>query len=67
MEERRSQLQFLRSDELAAPPVRVAVWQSSRRPRRGRALVASTSEPHGAYEASYSIQNGYPDREIVLP
>ena len=64
--EERAQLQFLRNDESVSNPNDHALWQSVRRPRRGRVSSPSSEQP-GPYESSYTIQNGYPDREILLP
>ena len=41
------------------------LWQSVRRPRRGR-LPAPPVAAQGPYETSYPIAVGYPDREIVI-
>ena len=66
MEEQRVQLQFLRNDEAVPTSVGRALWQSVRRPRRGRVISTTVAEA-GPYESSYTIQIGYPDREILLP
>ena len=66
MEEPRAQLQFRGNDEILPASAGRAVWVGVRRPRRGRSLAAVVEE-RGPYEASYTIQNGYPDREIFLP
>jgi hypothetical protein len=67
MEEQRARIQFLRNDETDPNSIAYALWQSARRPRRGRAIATSSQEQAGPYESSYSIQNGYPDRETLLP
>ena len=65
MEERRASLFFRSNDELHATAVGRVLWQTVRRPRNGR--LAAAAEQRGPYEVSYSIENGYPDREILLP
>jgi hypothetical protein len=64
--EDRAPILFSKSDELHDTAVGRALWQTVRRPRRGRMTVQPAFEP-GPYETNYSISSGYPDREIVLP
>jgi hypothetical protein len=66
MEDQRATLLFSRNDELHTTAVGRGLWQTVRRPRRGR-LTVQPAEDAGPYETSYAILAGYPDREIVLP
>jgi hypothetical protein len=66
MEDQRATLLFSPHDELHDTALGRAFWQGVRRPRRGRVSVPASAEA-GPYETSYSISDGYPDREIVLP
>lgn len=66
MEDQRAPLLFSRADQLHDTAVGRALWQTVRRPRRGRLTVQPAMEP-GPYETAYAISSGYPDREIVLP
>lgn len=66
MEEQRSPLQFRKNEDLHSTAVGRALWQTVRRPRRGR-LQHHAVEQRGPYETSYSVISGYPDREIVTP
>jgi hypothetical protein len=66
MEEQRAPLQFSPNEDLHATAVGRALWQSIRRPRRGR-IAALPAEQRGPYETSYPISIGYPERETVLP
>jgi hypothetical protein len=65
MDDQRAPIQFSPNDDLHASAVGRALWQSVRRPRRGR--LATHPVERGPYETSYTISSGYPDREIVLP
>ena len=67
MEEQRATLNFISRDELHSTPLGRALWQSVRRPRRGRLVAAQAAQPLGPYEVTYSVATGYPDREVVLP
>lgn len=67
MEDQRATLLFSRNDELHSTAVGRALWQTVRRPRRGRLVVLPAEEAAGPYETSYAILSGYPDRETVLP
>ena len=68
MEDQRAKLQFIQRDELHATAVGRALWQSVRRPRNGRVAASPIAiDSHGPYETSYSIESGYPSREVVLP
>ena len=65
MEQQHTPILFSRNDEVQSVGGR-ALWESVRKPHRGRVLVQAGSDA-GPYETSYSISAGYPDREIVLP
>jgi hypothetical protein len=67
MEQQRAPIQFLRTDEPTQDSQGLELWHGVRRSRRGRAIATSPAEQSGPYESSYSIQNGYPDRETLLP
>lgn len=68
MEDQRATLRFIQRDELHATALGRALWQSVRRPRRGRVAAAPLAlDQRGPYEASYSIESGYPEREVLLP
>ena len=55
MEDQRAPIQFRRSDHAESQP------------RPIRQVVAVVAHDAGPYEMSYTISNGYPDREVVLP
>lgn len=54
-----------------APPVvsrtaRYAPWYYARKPRYQRPPMQKADE-RGPYETRYSVTDGYPDREIIIP
>lgn len=65
MEEQRAVSWFRSNTEHHSRPLGRVTWQTVRRPRRGNTPVPV--QDSGPYEVSYSIVNGYPDREVVLP
>jgi hypothetical protein len=64
MEAAQPPLHFQSKDEASTTNGR-ALWQSVRRPHRGRQVVPAVAT-HGPYETSYPIASGYPEREIIV-